>query len=109
VSEREIEAELRHGGYRLSQQADDAAGHRVEILSDGPANQRVVIDGVDISDGVTSWALGLGDDQVPRLELTMVLPDPAKADSTGTQVTVSEAMREALVGLGWTPPAEAGK
>lgn len=103
MGEPDLDAELRHGGYRLSQQADDA-GHRVEILSDGPANQRVVIDGVDISDGVTTWALGLGEDQIPRLELTMVLPDPTKAGSTGTEVTVSEAMRDALMALGWTPP-----
>lgn len=110
MSDPDFEALVRRGGYQLSQQVkDDGGEHRVDIVSDGPANQRVIIDGVDISDGVTSWALSLGDDQVTRLELTMVLPDATRAGSTGTRWSSVSPWPRPLVALGWSPPTEAAK
>ncbi|MEW5658341.1 hypothetical protein ABGT92_23845 [Streptomyces cinereoruber] len=79
--------------------------HHVEVHQDGPARYRVLIDGMDITKGLAGLSLHMGVDQVPRLELDLLLVDMADLGPIEAEVRLRKATHEALVVLGWTPPA----
>ena len=55
---------------------------------------------------VTSWSVSAASDGVPVATLTLVDQGALKLLlGPGTRVQVTDATREALVSLGWTPPA----
>lgn len=79
--------------------------HHVEVHQDSPSRYRVLIDGTDIAKGLTGLTLRLGADQVPRLELDLQLADMTGLGPIEAEVHLRKASHEALVALGWTPPA----
>ncbi|MFD5675602.1 hypothetical protein [Streptomyces sp. NPDC127040] len=80
--------------------------HQVEIHSAGPHSYRVLVDGADIAKGLVGLTLRMGVDQVPSLELDLQLVDVAGLGPVEAEVVLGEGAHEALVALGWTPPAD---
>jgi hypothetical protein len=56
---------------------------------------------------VTGWSVQAAPDGIPVVTLTLVGPDALRLilSSDAARVAVSDESREALVSLGWTPPA----
>ena len=81
--------------------------HRLQVETEGPGRARLLLDGQDISHGVTDLVVRLGVGEVARAELDLVLLDTTRIDSPDTEITIPISTHEALVALGWTPPEDA--
>jgi hypothetical protein len=75
--------------------------HKVSIDS-----HRVVVDGVDLSPGLTGINLTMGVDEIPRLTLDVQLIAVTEVTDIESKVTIRPAAHDALVALGWTPPSD---
>jgi|GEM_PF-6781270 len=71
-----------------------------------PGRHRITVDGHDISNAVSSATLWLEPDGFPELELTLRIVETKTLTSPNTVVSISDDVRDALIRLGWTPPAE---
>ncbi|MFD9603308.1 hypothetical protein [Streptomyces sp. NPDC059970] len=80
--------------------------HQVAIGSDSPLRRRVVIDGTDIAKGLAGLTVHVHAGEVPRVELDVHLTDVSRLGSVEAEVALSAGSHEALVALGWTPPAD---
>lgn len=67
----------------------------------------VEIDGQQIEGGIRSLTLTAGVDQPPHLELNAAMAefDEAEIELRGVRYGMSKSTRQALIALGWTPPA----
>lgn len=82
--------------------------HRLQVETEGPGRARLLLDGRDISHGVTDLVVRLGVGEVARAELDLVLLDTTRIDSPDTEITIPVSTHEVLVALGWTPPEGSG-
>ncbi|MFE2140196.1 hypothetical protein ACFXA3_00250 [Streptomyces sp. NPDC059456] len=80
--------------------------HQVEIHQDSPDRYRVLVDGVDIAQGLAGLSLRMSVGMIPRLDLDLQLIDVTQLGSIEAEVMLTRATHEALVALGWTPPEE---
>ena len=57
---------------------------------------------------VSSWVVGASPDGLPKVTLTLVAPEALKLifASESARAEVSDETREALISLGWKPPAD---
>ena len=79
---------------------------RVQITSDGH-DQRIIIDGHDVSSGVTAATLKVNAGSLPVLELDVLLyQDGAIADIDEVRAIVPPETATVLERLGWTPPKQ---
>lgn len=77
------------------------------VLRLTPGRSEILVDGYDVAHGLHSLTLCAGVDEVPQLELNLLL---AEVDVGGeVTVLVVPGTHEALVALGWTPPAGEGE
>lgn len=81
-----------------------SAGNVVIKLATKGRPGSVVIDGMDLANYVTALNLDRTEDGQVRLVLSLVA-GTLTADVGGAQVSVDSKSREALLALGWTPPA----
>jgi len=80
--------------------------HRVEIGTTRDGHS-LAIDGHDLSRAVTGLALTMGlAGTMPVLELDLQLIDVSTLGSVEAEVILGAGVHEALVVLGWTPPAD---
>lgn len=79
---------------------------KAQIEVDGTGRDgRVVLDGRDVSGGVRGFALRAEVGRRTELELDLAVADGATFDGE-VRLVIPESTREALIALGWTPPAE---
>ncbi|HEY9418155.1 MAG TPA: hypothetical protein VIQ30_25630 [Pseudonocardia sp.] len=78
---------------------------RAQIGIDQVGRGRIVLDGHDVSDATRGMVLRAAVGRPTELELDLVVIDDMRLDGE-FRVVVPESTREALVALGWTPPAE---
>lgn len=83
--------------------ADDKAP-LFEFDGQWPFNGGVKIAGHEVA-SVTAFDIHAGHDGVPVITLTLVDSGALKLLLESGQVRVPDATRDALVSLGWTPPA----
>ncbi|MGH3495066.1 MAG: hypothetical protein ACRDQ1_17780 [Sciscionella sp.] len=69
-----------------------------------PFEGQIIVGGTDLAPAVRSIQLCAGVDYRPELVLNLVLHE-VEVDGEIT-TTIPDRTREALVALGWTPPAE---
>lgn len=67
---------------------------------------RVTVDGVDIASAVTAVTVHGNAWERPRITLELSIHDVTRISSPETELLIPEATAQALVALGWTPPAE---
>jgi hypothetical protein len=67
---------------------------------------RVSIDGHDISSAARSLRFDGDGGMHPRVTLDLHIHDVTTISAQGTEVLIPDSTAEALVALGWTPPAE---
>ncbi|HEY5834995.1 hypothetical protein [Streptomyces sp.] len=79
---------------------------KVSITGEGRFKTRVIVDGVDLSRGLTGINLTIGAGETPKLTLDVQLIDVTEIQDIDAQIYLSPASHDALVALGWTPPAE---
>lgn len=70
---------------------------------------RVTVDGVDVSGAVTAVTVHADAWEHPRVTLELSVHDVTQISSPETELLIPESTAEALVALGWTPPAEEGQ
>jgi len=75
----------------------------VDLVIGAAAKTRVVLDGQDVSKGVSGLDLHADVRSIPTLVLHMPL-QRSLSTSGDVQVVVTEDMHVVLVALGWTPP-----
>lgn len=81
--------------------------HHVQIdVGDRPGVHQLLIDGHDVSKAVTSLTLNLEGGGSPELHLRLDNFDLARYDHPDTKIVLTDPTRDALIALGWTPPAE---
>lgn len=82
--------------------------HTVQLQARVPAGaSRVVVDGHDISDAVTSATLELdARSPTPELHLKLGYCELDTVEAAEARVVITEPTRQALLALGWTPPEE---
>ncbi|MFC4034554.1 hypothetical protein ACFO3J_24200 [Streptomyces polygonati] len=80
--------------------------HKVSVQGTGPFHHRVIVDGVDLSRGLTGLSLRIGIGSVPELTLDVQLIDISELKDIEAKVLIAPATHDALVTLGWTPPEE---
>jgi len=76
-------------------------------LQPNPGLSKIEIDGVDLAEACISLALHLDAIGEPHLLLDILLPEVGIDGEI--HVDIPEHSRQALIALGWTPPAEAGE
>ncbi|MFD6474393.1 hypothetical protein ACFWEH_12945 [Streptomyces anulatus] len=82
--------------------------HRIEIGSDGLAHS-LRIDGHDISKGATGLTLTIGRaGELPELQVDLRPIDVSTAGAIEARVFLTPSAHDALVAIGWTPPAAEG-
>jgi hypothetical protein len=80
--------------------------HRVEIGTT-KGGHSLAIDGHDVSRAATGLTLTMGlAGTMPELQLDLQLIDASTLGSVEAEVILGAGAHEALVALGWTPPAE---
>jgi hypothetical protein len=82
---------------------------RTLTLSGGPPPYKVTLDGQDLSEGIRRLTIDVAGDSLPRVEAELIIhaievTDLGVKDSSFVLSMPDEA-REALIALGWTPPA----
>lgn len=82
--------------------------HRVAIDARNPANVTITVDGHDISKAVRGYVLSHERPGVEPVLLLDILAPSHRTTFAGQTAVVElpDATREALVALGWTPPAD---
>lgn len=73
-------------------------------LAPGYHNTRVTLDGTEVSRGLSGLTLQADAGDIPRLTLDLCMLDITKVGGQ-MEILLSDATRELLVELGWTPPA----
>lgn len=83
--------------------------HRITIAPNTPrfGSHQLLVDGHDISNGVRSLRLSLGPGEIPSVELELGIVEIDRMESEQADLYIPDFTREALIALGWTPPAEA--
>lgn len=79
---------------------------KAEIEIDGPGHGRIVLDGHDVSGAVRGFQITAGVGDITRLVLDLNVLDVTRLDSEQTEIMIPDATRDALIALGWTPPAQ---
>jgi len=77
---------------------------RVEIYQGRPNEASIKLDGVNVADSVTGVKVNMGVDQLPEIELDLVVID-VSLDLGHPQILIPASTRHLLIELGWTPPA----
>jgi hypothetical protein len=77
--------------------------HQVVIGSDG-IHHRLIIDGVDLSDGLRAAQLILEAGHVPTLVCEPLIHEIPPTELDKATVLITEKAKAALIHLGWTPP-----
>lgn len=77
----------------------------IEVAGNGRSG-RIVLDGCDVSRGVRGFRVTSQCGELTRLELDLRVLDVTRLDSEETEIVIPDATRDALIALGWTPPAE---
>lgn len=77
----------------------------ISISNMRPSIAKIEIDGVDISNAIRSFTLTHGYGQHPVLELELALIDVTTLDAPEAEYLLTSATRDALLAMGWTPPA----
>lgn len=77
----------------------------VQLGSDG-IRHKVVLDGIDLSNGLRAAELTLASGEMPTLTLDPIIFNLDGAELERTRVVVTDHAAKALVALGWTPPEE---
>lgn len=80
--------------------------HKVSIIGDGPLSHRVIVDGVDLSHGLSGLSLMMNAGHVPELALDVRLIEVTELKDVEAKVILHPGTHEVLVALGWTPPEE---
>ena len=79
--------------------------HRVQI-SGTSFRPRVMVDGTNTASALAGLTLTMRHDHLPALELDLNLVDVTELADLDAQVILGPGVAEALVALGWTPPAD---
>ncbi|MER6942506.1 hypothetical protein ABT294_00660 [Nonomuraea sp. NPDC000554] len=81
--------------------------HKVTITpnANGFGAHQLHVDGQDLSRGVRSLQMSLDPGDAPRIELEMGIVEVEQMEFETPHLYISDATRDALVALGWTPPA----
>jgi hypothetical protein len=82
--------------------------HSFKFEQHGPLG-RVSVDGHDISAAVHSLTIHGDADMYPRVTLDLKIHDITTVSSHQTEVLIPDSTAEALIALGWTPPASEGR
>ena len=77
---------------------------RLEIYQPKPWEASIKVDGVNVADSVKGMKIDLGSDQLPRVELDLVVVD-VSLDLAHPQLFIPPSTRHLLIEMGWTPPA----
>lgn len=72
----------------------------------GPGQVHVEVDGNDISKALRGLTVRLGAGHLPEVELDLSVIDVTDFGMPEVMVHIPEAVHDALVKLGWTPPPE---
>jgi hypothetical protein len=70
---------------------------------------RITVDGVDISSAVTAVTVQGNAWERARVTLELSIHDVTRISSPEMELLIPKATAEALVALGWTPPADQSK
>lgn len=65
----------------------------------------ITVDGHDLSNATRGISLRSEVGQMPEILLDLVVIETTRIDAEEVEVTIPTATAEALVALGWTPPA----
>lgn len=81
--------------------------HQVTIApnADGLGCHRLLVDDHDISKGVRSLTMSLNPGEIPTVELELSLVEIDRLESKQADLLIPGSTRDALITLGWTPPA----
>lgn len=79
--------------------------HSFKFEQDGIVG-RVSVDGHDISSAVRSVTFDAEVGTLPRVMLDLHIHDVTTVSSPETELHIPESTAEALIALGWSPPAE---
>jgi len=84
--------------------------HRARIHLPGPGKpggRLVVDDDIDLADAAVGFTLAAPDpQQLPTLTVDLVLLGAVDVQVDEARVVLPDTTREALIQLGWTPPAD---
>jgi hypothetical protein len=75
----------------------------VQLGSDG-VRHSLIVDGLDLSNGVRSAELTLASGELPTLVVDPLIIDLDGSEVERARVVVTDHASAALVALGWTPP-----
>ncbi|MFI6883389.1 hypothetical protein [Streptosporangium canum] len=83
--------------------------HRITITPNTPrfGAHQLLVDGHDISNGVRSLRLALNPGEIPTVELGLGIIEIDRMESEQAELYIPDTTRDALITLGWTPPAPA--
>jgi hypothetical protein len=77
----------------------------VTTNADGVGRHRVEVDGHDISKAVSKATLWLSGGEPPELDLELRVFESQRIEAAEAEITIPAETHDALVALGWTPPA----
>lgn len=83
--------------------------HRLAINAPSPRAVEVHLNGQDIAHGLTGLTLTMGAGRVPQATLDLLILDVTEVQDTETRILIPDTTRDALIALGWTPPADEPK
>lgn len=86
----------------------NANTHRLAITARG-LGSTVHLDGHDIGSALTGLTLTLSAGQAPTATLDLAIHNVTELQDSETRILIPDATRDALIALGWTPPADEPK
>jgi hypothetical protein len=78
--------------------------HHLEIQTNVPGDNRVSIDGHDITNAVRGIVWHAHHDERPTATIYLATVDITTINSPHTELLISDDVAEALTAMGWTPP-----
>lgn len=79
---------------------------KAEIEISGTGRGRVVLDDADVSAAVRGLTIRAEVGRIPQIELDLSVIDVTGLGVAQAEILIPDATREALIALGWTPPAD---
>lgn len=80
--------------------------HKLAITQLDPTGYSITVDGHDISTALTEISVAMRAGQHTEATLNLRYIDVTEVQDTETRILVPGETRDALVALGWTPPAD---
>lgn len=77
---------------------------RLKIEYRSPRDQRVELDGTDISNGISDIRFHAEAGQVPMAYIDLPVLDATEIQAEQVKIIMPDATRELLLAAGWTPP-----